>query len=173
MKVPELLWFPFLGDADSAFLEVARLEWSARELPHWLAVLGNRDMQGVPSLRRETVEPGMERDFSVSNRWFDLHVRDAGRPWHAGKIDIAAQAAPAHRASDRFRRVGVGVGEHHSLEGQGDHQETEQVLAAGRARRGKIHLARWEARFPDLLAIDVDGGERVQILHAENDAPPG
>ena len=135
VNVPELLGHPFLRERDAAFFEIARLERPAREFLDDAAVLPDACAKGVLCLGGESFDRRIERDLLLAHRGVHPHVGDMRPGRRAHQVDVAAQAAPSHRALDLAGRGAVGVREHDALERHGDHEQTEPVRAAGTTHR--------------------------------------
>ena len=130
MEVPELLGLPLLGEGDAAVLEVAPLERLAGELPDAASVVRDPGTQRVLSVRSQALQRGVERDLPLAHRRVHLHVGDARARRRADQVDVAAQAAPRHRALHLPGRGGVVVREHDPLQRHGHDEHAEHVLAA-------------------------------------------
>ena len=109
MDVPEFLGLPSLGKFDASVPEVAPLKGLARELPDAFAVVCDSCAKGVLCICADSVQPGVESDFSPAHRCVHPHVKDACAYRRADKVNVPAQAAARHRALDLFGRGGVTV----------------------------------------------------------------
>ena len=167
--------FHFSVKAMRPSLRSPRRERLAGELADAAAVVGDlrrAGRSGRPAARPSSA--ASKRDLPFAHRGVHLHVGDPRPGRRADQVDVAAQAAPRHRALHLPGRGGVAVGEHDALAAAWRRtSRLSTCLPPGRQSGGEVHLAAGEADLARLLAVHVHGRVGIQVLRRQGDAAAG